>query len=53
MSEVGGWVGGWVSLKPRVCYGYCATSQGSLDWFEVDLSARPASCGCVGAWVRV
>mmetsp|Transcript_68198 Transcript_68198/g.110650 ORF Transcript_68198/g.110650 Transcript_68198/m.110650 type:complete len:220 (+) Transcript_68198:1373-2032(+) len=25
------------------CCGYCATSQGSLDWFEVDLSARPAS----------
>jgi len=23
--------------------GYCATSQGSLDRFEVDLSARPAS----------
>ena len=26
-----------------MCYcGYCATWQGLLDWFEVDLSARPA-----------
>jgi len=25
------------------CCGYCATSQCSLDWFEVDFSARPAS----------
>jgi len=22
---------------------YCVTSQGSLDWFEVDLNSRPAS----------
>jgi len=27
----------------RLCGMYCATWQGSLDWFEVDLSARPAS----------
>ena len=27
----------------HLCYGYCATSQGLLDWFEVDLRARPAS----------
>ena len=26
-----------------LCCGYCATWQDSLDWFEVDLSARPAS----------
>ena len=25
------------------CYGFCATSQGSLDWLEVHPSARPAS----------
>jgi len=34
----------WIS--PAIdcfCYGYCATAQGSLDWFEVDLSAHPAS----------
>jgi len=29
--------------KCRFCYGYFATGQGLLDWFEVDLSARPAS----------
>ena len=28
---------------PHFCYGYSATSQGSLDWRKVDLSARPAS----------
>ena len=28
---------------PRFCCGYCAISHGSLDWFEVDPSARPAS----------
>jgi len=25
-----------------LCYGYYANSQGSLNWFEVDLIARPA-----------
>jgi len=29
------------------CYGYCATWQGSLDWREVHLSARPTS------WIKV
>jgi len=35
---------------PCLCCGYCATWQGSLDWVEVDLSARPASSFSV-IWV--
>ena len=34
----------------RFCCGDCSISKGSLDWFEVDLGARPASvrvCVCV------
>jgi len=34
----------WIS--PAIdcfCCGYCATAQGLLEWFEVDLSAHPAS----------
>jgi len=34
----------------RFCCGNCFISKGSLDWFEVDLGARPASvrvCVCV------
>ena len=30
-------------LHVGLCCGYCAISQGSLDRFEVDPSARPAS----------
>ena len=35
------------SVLQCLCCGYCATSQGSLDWSEVDLSARPASSSTV------
>jgi len=30
-------------VSPPLCCGYCATSQGSLDWFEVDLRTHPVS----------
>jgi len=32
-----------VHSRSCFCNGYCATWRGSLDWFEADLSARPAS----------
>ena len=54
----------WICSCMCSCFfdGYCATAQGSLDWFEVDLSARPASsfrvllaamCCSVLQWVAV
>jgi len=30
-------------ITNSIRHGYCTTAQGLLDWFEVDLSARPAS----------
>jgi len=44
------WKGRWISdfQWPRktviqcFCFGCCTTWQGSLDWFDADLSARPA-----------
>jgi len=29
------------NLSTRLCCGYCATWQGSLDWFEIDLMCSP------------
>jgi len=35
------------------CYGHCATGQGSLDWFEVDLMCCCSVLQCVAVWFEV